>query len=155
MLVSRQYVDEFWIIFLINSHNRLDSLILQLISSHSFVLTCQNDQGITILNGRNETYTSIATVWNCFRIEQVRVKSFLASSNSGSRVWVVNQILTIDECRSLHMNSMYTLIWIFCNLTISSDMLACLSTRNDLLTLDQLTISGYQVLRFNLTCATS
>ena len=61
MLVSRQYVDEFRIIFLINSHNRLDSLILQLISSHSFV-TCQNDQGITILNGRNETYTSIATV---------------------------------------------------------------------------------------------
>ena len=54
------------------------------------------------------------------------------------------------------MNGMYALIWIVCNFTVSSDVIICsLRTRNDLLTLDQLTISRNQVLRFNLTCATS
>ena len=155
MLVTCQYIDELSIVLMVVSADCLDTLVFQLLSSHAFVFACQDKQSITILNSRNETYTSVATVRNSLRIEQVWVKSLLTICNSSSRVWVVNQILTIDKCRSLHMNSVYTLIWVVCNLTISSDVLTCLSTRNDLLTLDQLTISGYQVLRFNLTCATS
>jgi len=86
VLVTCQYIDELSIVLMVVSADCLDTLILQLISSHTFVFASQDKQSITILNSRNETYTSVATVRNSLRIEQVWVKSLLTICNSSSRV---------------------------------------------------------------------
>ena len=73
MLVTCQYVDEASVVLVVVCADRLDTLVLQLLSSHTFVFASQNKQSITVLNGRNETYASIATVRNSLGIEQIRV----------------------------------------------------------------------------------